>query len=281
MTEAELRALIVDVIVDLMRPAPRRALVLFSGGLLGFEEALAELKLLAADGVELDYLQTPSAKRILDQDKIRSVGMRDVTTRMVAEHDMLIAPTLTSNIAAKVAHGIADCLASNLFSEFIMSNKPVVASRSAICPDDAPKQSWFPQMPPAYADLLRANLSALASYGVRLSDSRFLYRTTIAAFERRDQARRAPVVATLGTSVAGFLTGVAARAAVEQPVAGEVEALEPVRPGVVPCRLSLISQQVIQTLPEGTELRVAPGAKVTAMAKDLAATRSIRISREV
>jgi ethanolamine utilization EutJ-like protein len=189
MTEAELRALIVDAILELMSPPPRRALVLFTGGLLGFDDAIGELKLLAADGVQLDYLQTPSAIRVLDQDKIRSVGMREVSKRMVEEHDMLIAPTLTSNIAAKVAHGVADCLASNLFSEFIMSNRLVVASRSAICPDDAPKRGWFPNMPPAYADLLRANLAALDSFGVRLSDSRFLYRTAIAAWERRDRGR--------------------------------------------------------------------------------------------
>ncbi|HET7724664.1 MAG TPA: flavoprotein [Propionibacteriaceae bacterium] len=285
MTEAELRALIVDVIVDLMKPAPRRALVVFTGGMLGFEPALGELKLLAEAGIQLDYLQTPSAKRLLDQDKIRAVGMRDVSTRMVEEHDMLIAPTLTSNIAAKVAHGVADCLASNLFSEFIMSNRLVVASRSAVCPDSAPKRGWFPEMPPAYADLLRSNLSALASYGVRLADSRFLYRTAIAAFERRDQERRAPVVATLGTSVAGFLTGVAARATAEKPEVAEAASPPPAVPAprndLVPCRLSLISQQVIQTLPHGSELRVSAGAKVTAMARDLAASRSIRISREV
>jgi hypothetical protein len=50
---------------------------------------------------------------------------------------------------------------------------------------------------------------------------------------------------------------------------------------VVPCGLSLISQRVIQPLPDGVELRVTASAKVTAMARDLAAARSIRISREV
>lgn len=281
MTEAELRTLIVDAILEMMSPPPRRALVLFTGGLLGFDHAIDELRLLAADGVQLDYLQTPSAKRVLDQNKIRSLGMRDVTKRMVEGHDMLIAPTLTSNIAAKVAHGVADCLASNLFSEFIMSNKLVVASRSAVCPDDLPKRGWFPEMPPAYADLLRSNLAALDSFGVRLADSRFLYRTVIAAWERRDQARRAPVVAALGTSVAGWVTGVAARAAAELPVSTSPDVAAAPPPGVVPCGLSLISQRVIQPLPDGVELRVTATAKVTAMARDLAATRSIRISREV
>ena len=282
MTEAELRAIILEAILELMTPAPRRALVLFTGGLLGFDDAVEELKLLAAAGVQLDYLQTPSALRVLDQAKIASIGMREVSKKMVEEHDLLLAPTLTSNIAAKVAHGVADCLASNLFSEFIMSNRLVVASRSAICPDDAPKRGWFPNMPPAYADLLRANLAALASFGVRLSDSRFLYRTAIAAWEGRDRERRAPVVAAIGTSVAGLVAGVAARATAELPTSATADTVAAApRPGVVPCELSLISQRVIQPLPDGVELRVTASAKVTAMARDLAAARSIRISREV
>ena len=286
MTEAELRAIILEAILELMTPAPRRALVLFTGGLLGFDDAVEELKLLAAAGVQLDYLQTPSALRVLDQAKIASIGMREVSKKMVEEHDLLLAPTLTSNIAAKVAHGVADCLASNLFSEFIMSNRLVVVSRSAICPDGAPKRGWFPNMPPAYADLLRSNLATLASFGVRLSDARFLYRTVIAAYERRDEARRAPVVAAMGTSVAGFATNVAAWAAASAASSdadgdATVDATPAPTPGVVPCTRSLISNQVIQPLPDGVELRIPADAKVTAMARDLASARSIRISREV
>lgn len=279
MTEAELRDIVRAAILEVMGPSPRRALVVFTGGLLGFEDAIASLRVLAAQGVQLDYLQTPSAERILDQDLIRSLGMREVSKRMVEEHDMLIAPTLTSNIAAKVAHGIADCLASNLFSEFIMANRLVVASRTAICPDGSAKQSWFPHMPPAYADLLRGNLSALAAFGVRLTESRFLCRTALAAWDRRDQERRAPFVAELGTSVAGVLAGIDGPAA---PATASPAAATPApAPGVVPCARSLISQQVVQQLPNGVELRVTAGARVTALARDLAAARSIRITREV
>ncbi|MFZ0529907.1 MAG: flavoprotein, partial [Propionicimonas sp.] len=174
MTEAELKSLIQEALVDLLAPQPRRALVVFTGGLLGFDDAIESLRRLSAHGVQLDYLQTPSALRILDQAKIHSLGMQEVSKRMVESHDLLIAPTMTSNIAAKVAHGVADCLASNLFSEFIMSNRPVVVSRTAVCPDGAAKQGWFPEMPPGYANLLRGNLAALASFGVRLADARAL-----------------------------------------------------------------------------------------------------------
>ena len=286
MTEAELRALVREAILDVFGPSPRRALVLFSGGLLGFEDAIGSLRRLAAEGVQLDYLQTPSAERILDQGLIASIGMREVSKRMVEEHDMLIAPTLTSNIAAKVAHGVADCLASNLFSEFIMSNRLVVASRTAICPDGAAKQSWFPQMPPAYADLLRANLAALASFGVRLTGSRFLCRTALAAWQRRDADRRAPLIAALGTSVDGLTAALADRVAAARGPSGNGGDRPHGSPttGALPavaCAQQLISQQVVQQLPPGIELRISQRARVTAAARDLAATRSIRISREV
>ncbi|MEN0072665.1 MAG: flavoprotein [Propionicimonas sp.] len=278
-TETEVRALVREALAELLAPPPRRALVLFTGGLLGFDDAVDNLRMLAAEGVQLDYLQTPSATRILDQRKIAALGMREVSTKMVEEHDMLIAPTLTSNIAAKVAHGVADCLASNLFSEFIMSNRLVVVSRTAICPDGAPKQSWFPQMPPAYADLLRANLTALASFGVRLASAHALARTALAAWDRRDKAHRTELAAALGISPVGLArrTGAPCGAAEQVPAA-------PVEPGpgeVVRCERTLISQQVIQQLPDGVELRIPARASVTAMARDIASTRSIRISREV
>ena len=284
MTDADVRTLIREAILEVVGPSPRRALVVFTGGLLGFDDCIGELALLKAEGVQLDYIQTPSAERILDQDLIRSLGMRDVSKRMVEEHDMLIAPTLTSNIAAKVAHGIADCLASNLFSEFIMSNRLVVASRTAICPDGTAKQAWFPHMPPAYADLLRGNLAALASFGVRLTESRFIARTALAAWERRDAERRAPLVAALGTSVAGLVAALADPAAMANEGDGSHRSPgpRPTRgPGTVVCAQDLISQQVVQQLPSGIELRIGAQALVTAAARDAAATRSIRITREV
>lgn len=47
------------------------------------------------------------------------------------------------------------------------------------------------------------------------------------------------------------------------------------------CAQDLISQQVVQQLPSGIELRIGAQALVTAAARDAAATRSIRITREV
>jgi hypothetical protein len=282
MLENELRAVIREVLVELLGPQRRRALVMFTGGLLGFEDAVDELRALGAAGVELDYIQTPSAQRILDQDLIASLGMREVQNKYVEEHHMLIAPTLTSNIAAKVAHGIADCRASNLFSEFIMTNKPVVASRTAICPDGDAKQGWFPAMPEGYAAMLRGNLSALASFGVRLAEARTLCRTALAAWERAEEQRRAPLIAALGDSPAAVLQQLGAPASPVETRAATVAAPATTSARtVVPCRQKLISQQIIARVPDGAELRIAPAAKITALAHELAAQRAISITREV
>ncbi len=282
MTEHELRALIREVIGELIRPPQLRVLVVFTGGLLGFDEAIDSLAALKATGAHLDYRQTPSAERILDQRRIQALGMREVSKQYVESHDMLILPTMTGNIAAKVAHGIADCLVSNLASEFIMSNRIVVASRTAVRPDGAEKLGWFPQMPPGYADLLRANLAALSSFGVRVVDAKALCRTAIAAWQRADRARRSPLVDALGTSPSAFTAQLSEADPVEAGGDAAVAPLPTALPvGVVACPLSLISQQVVQQVSSGTELRIGRSAKVTAMALDLAGARGIRISREV
>lgn len=178
MTEAQLRDLIRQVIAELggtrpddAPPAERpTALVLFSGALLGFEAACGSLARLVSE-VNLDWIQTDSARRILDQDAINAIGMTPAEQSLVASHDMLIIPTLTVNLASKVANGIGDCLASNVMAEFIMSAKPVVAATNAVCPDGPDKLGWFPNMPAGYRDMLRRNLAALRSFEVRLCDA--------------------------------------------------------------------------------------------------------------
>lgn len=278
MREQEVRDLVREALVEFLGPRRRRALVLFTGGLIGFDDAIEELRALRSAGAELDFVQTPSAQRILDQHKIASVGMQEVQNKFVEAHDMLIAPTLTANIAAKAAHGIADCLASNLFGEFIMGNRLVVASHSACGPDGAEKKSWFPHMPEAYASMLRGNLDTMVSFGVRLSSSRTLARTALAAWQRVEEAQRAPFVAAFGMSPAQIL----ARLNGESSAAGSgaPSIASTTGTAVVRCGQGLISQSVIARLNPGCELRVGSRAQITAMARDLAANRSIRIVRE-
>ncbi|WP_314290048.1 flavoprotein [Arachnia propionica] len=184
MNEKQLRELITRIVRELLAEQPRQetpatgkpnALVLFSGALLGFDAALESLKRAAAH-VNLDWRQTTSASRVLDQERIAALGMTPAEESLVQAHDLLVIPTLTANLAAKVAHGIGDCLASNVVAEFIMSNKPVVVATNGVCPDSADKRGWFPQMPSGYAAMLRENLAALKSFGVHLATAETLDR---------------------------------------------------------------------------------------------------------
>lgn len=271
MTDAELRELIRRTIEEILTRPPRRALVLFTGALLGFEASLDGLRRIAADGVELDYVQTPSALRILDQDRIAAVGMAEVSTRLVAEHQMLIVPTLTVNTAAKAAHGMADGLATNLLQEFIMANRPIVAVRAAACPDSAEKQGWFPNMPPGFAAVLRENLDRLASFGVRLCGAGALHETVMLAWD--DYFAGPPATSPPTTSLPAELSeSGGARATRDSDKSVRVA-------GTIDCHRRLISHAVVQPLPFGTLLRIDPTAKVTAMAMDAARGRSIRIER--
>lgn len=247
MSEHELRELIRGIVAEVLAetqatpaPAKPQGLVLFTGAMLGFETALESLKRLSASGVVgLDWTQTPSASHILDQEAIASVGMCPAADSLVKAHDVLIIPTLTVNLAAKVAHGIGDCLASNVVAEFVMQNKPVVVATDAACPDSVAKRGWFPELPEGYAQVLRGNLATLRSFGIKLSGA-----------DRLDAA----VLKRLGA-----------------PAGAPTEASV--------CREKVVSEAVVSTLPQGSVLKVASGSLITALARESAAARNITFER--
>ncbi|QXT63271.1 flavoprotein [Tessaracoccus palaemonis] len=262
MTEQELRSLIRQVVVEVLadgapaRPEPRNALVLFTGALLGFEASLESLRRLKATGlVNLDWTQTHSASKILDQQAIESIGMCPAEKSLVMGHDMLIIPTATVNMVAKVAHGIGDCLASNVMAEFIMFDKPVVLSVNA-CGDTPDKRGWFPDLPAGYSRMLQGNLEALASFGV-----------TLASSETLDEA-----VGSLSLSKG------------PEPAEGKAVSTGSTRfdklNDPVVCAERLIHDGIVKTVAPRTTLRVGAGALITALARETAAARNIIIERE-
>jgi len=247
MTEEQVRALITAVVEEILaRQRAKRVLVLWAGALLGCGEAWEAMRRLADLGLDLHYLQTPSAERLLNQAKVTAVGTPAPKGHYVLEHDLLVVPTLTSNLTAKVAHGVADCLGSNVIADFIQTGKPVIASRTAVDPAGAPKQGVYPLMPPGYAALLAGNLATLAGFGVTLADA--------------DQLDAA-VLAVPGPAAAG------------------------VTEGTVPLSRVRLTQQLISfatvaMCPDGTVFSVAPTAIVTAAAADYARFHHQRIVKE-
>lgn len=284
MTADDVSALVRRALAELVTPPPRRALVLFTGALVGFERVIGELDLLVASGVELEYVQTPSAERILDQRLIASVPMRPADRHLTGSHDTLVVATLTQNAAAKTAHGIADCLASNLLNDYLLAGRPVVAAASGCDPDDPDKRRWFPTIPEGLAAVMRENLETLRGFGVRTARAGALARTVLAAYERAERARTAPLTTALGMSRRELLDRLGAPAPATPVAVGgraaRAAAAPAPRTGAVSVQLRLISQRVVQRLPVGTVLRVPAGAQITAMAADVARTRSVTIIRE-
>lgn len=284
MTADDVSALVRRALAELVTPPPRRALVLFTGALVGFERVIGELDLLVASGVELEYVQTPSAERILDQRLIASVPMRPADRHLTGSHDTLVVATLTQNAAAKTAHGIADCLASNLLNDYLLAGRPVVAAASGCDPDDPDKRRWFPTIPEGLAAVMRENLETLRGFGVRTARAGALARTVLAAYERAERARMAPLTTALGMSRRELLDRLGAPAPATPVAVGgraaRAAAAPAPRTGAVSVQLRLISQRVVQRLPVGTVLRVPAGAQITAMAADVARTRSVTIIRE-
>ncbi|GAA3512598.1 hypothetical protein GCM10022262_40720 [Georgenia daeguensis] len=246
MDERELRGLIRQIVSDMLQPRRgQNALVLFSGASLGFEAALGSLARLAPE-MGLDWIQTPAAEHILDQDAIAASGMTPANQSLVQAHDVLIVPTATVNLLAKVAHGVCDCLASNVMAEFIMSNKPVVVAVNAACPDSADKRGWFPDIPPGYRDLLRGNLERVRSFGVRLTSA-----------EQLDRAVRRQL-----TKTAALPGGDATQ---ESPV--------------IRCTEPVVHEALLRAVPPGTVLQLEPAALITPLARETAAARSIAFER--
>lgn len=277
MTSAELEALVRSVVAETltqMSPYPPaehsrdRALVLMTGAMLGFDEAMASLRKVAAAGIKMDLVQTESARRVLDQQKIAALGIPEITQNLIGDHPLLIIPTLTTNTVAKVVHGVADNLATNVIQEFIMMDRPVVASRTAACPDSRAKRQWFPNMPATYAEMLRENLRVLSSFGVRMTGSVNLGNLVIEVWRAIQDGRPThwtPAPAELPAQPA------------PDAVVATPEAQTAAQSSRVECGQHLISERIVKTLAPGTVLVIRPDALVTALAREAASAGDVRI----
>lgn len=256
MTEADLRHLI-GLILDAMGelptagatgglPQPRRALVVFTGAVVGCDDALASLRR-AKDDLAMAFVQTRSAQAVLDQAKIAAVGLEPAGAHLTSGYDLLIVPTLTANTAAKAAYSMADGLAANLIMEYLLMGRPVVAASTGADPDAPAKRALYPNPAPGQAAVMRDNLRRLSQLGVHLGPSDQLDQTI--------------------------------RQAIGQ---GPAPAPRPARRGLpqtIQCPDRLVAAHHIQALPAGTTVVVRADAIVTHLALDLARQRSITLER--
>ena len=225
----------------------KRVLVLFAGASAGWQAGLDAIAMLARGGHAVTAVLTSSAASILGEGKIREAGASQVilpgvfadAPALVREHDLVLIPTLSMNLAAKLALGLFDSLPATLALGALLAGKPVLAVRDGADPDGCGGRVWGATGAAATLRArLSANLKALESYGVRLAAGDEF----VSAVQQCLSASTMPVAQT---SAPAPSSGPAVAAAV-------------------------ITQADIAHLPEGGLLRIPKGSRLTPLAQETA-----------
>lgn len=176
---------IVEEVLRRLRSKMKKALVVFTGGAIGFPEALAQLKLLQENGWEFKVLLSNSAEYVLAPQLIKEKLELD---KVYLEREvkglqsfyrginLMIIPTLTLNSAVKIALGVADTLTTNIVSHVIMEGIPILAAKDA-CDLHNPTRLrlGMDKTPQAYLDKMDGYLSTLEAYGINLVEAKDLF----------------------------------------------------------------------------------------------------------
>ena len=161
--------------------APKyQALAIFTGGTIGFEESLAQLKRIQEDNVEITAVLSPAAEKIWGSTRIQEelgahINIIDAQSaypgKLLHEADLVLVPVLTQNTAAKLALTFSDTLATTLVLQALMLGKPVIAAANAADPTDGLRvKGNMGNASPGLLQALRDNLKKMGSYGIRLVD---------------------------------------------------------------------------------------------------------------
>jgi ethanolamine utilization protein len=156
-----------------------KALAIFTGGSIGLEPSLEELRALQNIGVELTIVLSLTAETIVGEKWIKEKlgnDVRVITTQSpypgnyLRMADIVLVPVLTQNTAAKLAHTLADTMVCTLIMQALMLGKPVIAAANAADPQDSWRiQKNMNQTPPVLYEALKNNLKKIATYGIELT----------------------------------------------------------------------------------------------------------------
>ncbi|MDF2633759.1 MAG: flavoprotein [Pelosinus sp.] len=156
----------------------QKALVIFTGGTIGFEQGLAEIKKLQDLCIGVTVVLTASAEQILGIQRITEVlgsHIHIVTAHspypgnILREADIVIVPVLTQNTAAKLAYTLSDTMVSTLILQGLMMGKPIVAAFNAADPMDSWRAQYkMGEAAPGLVQALQGNLKKLKGYGIQL-----------------------------------------------------------------------------------------------------------------
>ena len=180
---------IVDEVVRRIKNQPKKAVVFFTGGAIGFRQSMDSLLKLQKDGWQLKVVLSDDGMKVLNPDAIQKELNLDVVyhsgniksqKELYSSVDILIIGTMSINTAAKIATGVTDSVFLTIINHGIMAGVPVVAAKNACDPDDPQRAALgMGKSPQKYRQKLIDNMNTLSDFGMQLVDGEDLYATCI------------------------------------------------------------------------------------------------------
>ncbi|RKQ29249.1 flavoprotein [Oceanobacillus halophilus] len=181
--------LIVDRVLAKLQEREHQALVVFTGGAIGFHESMEQLKKLQKNGWKLKVVLSSSAEHIVTKELIqKELSIKTVYVEsenkgiqfLSQDSSILLIPTLTMNTAAKVALGISDSLATNIISKFLMEGLPIIAAEDACTPEHPFRLKAGRKMPSSsYINMYDEYLTRLEDFGIKLVGAEHIQKSVI------------------------------------------------------------------------------------------------------
>ncbi len=246
----------------------RNVLMLFSGASTGFMVGMEAIKRLTHSQHTLTVVLTPSAGHIITEAHVRQAGAGQIigpgewanAPKLVKQSDLVLIPTMSMNLAARLSMGLMDSLIPTLVIGSLLAGKAVVAVKDGADPNG--KAGLVFNAAAGAAPALRAklgeHLTTLASYGIELVDEGEFLVTV----ERR------------------LLTG-GVRPAVEKTAARPSFMITPQFFGegayLNGTKTNFITEAELLSLQPGSVLRLMPGSRLTPQAQDTARRLNLKL----
>lgn len=196
---------VVHEVLDRLEKLPKKALVIFTGDFIGFDESVKALNQLKKDGWTLKVLLSQRAERVLTKELIKNaLGSEKVEiygesaakeiSYYYADIDKVIFPVLTMNTAVKIALGIADNLVTNVIAHCLMKNIPIMAAQNACDPLDKERIGMgMGKGPVQYINNMKNYLRALEDYGIKLVSAKELYNVAVGKMQQTTNQKSNPM----------------------------------------------------------------------------------------
>lgn len=274
MERAELERIVREVVAELLArrqdaARPRRALMLFSGASTGYLVGMEAIHGLAAAGHKVTAVLSPAASHVIGTDKVEAAGAHFVVKPdswvcapdVVNRSDLILVPTVTMNLAARLAAGLMDSLVSTLILGGLLAGKPVLGVRDGADPygNGGLVFGDSHDTVPALRQQFSRNLERLACFGITLvGEKEFL--PTLWRLLQGQPAAGPTITRSNGA-------GPAQQATTPPPAAANG-------------RVQFITETDLLTMRPGDTVRLASGCRFTPLAQDTARRMNLQLLYE-